>query len=286
MSLYFSILEGIRGFSKARLASLLSLSSIALTIFLLGLLLSFNFNINVIINNIRAKIDLEVFINIAASDVEISQLQNQISREKGVASVKFISRDQAAVRYRAETGQDIYQILEYNPLPASFIITPVVEYRQAVMIEILKKRLETYTHIDEVIYQKPFLVALERYIQLGNIIMIGISAVIVIIAMILIHNTIRLTIHARRNIIEIMRLVGATERFVRRPFLIEGIMQGLLGSLLAAGIVYYLLRAIKIFVYSNLQFNYELFLGLIVFGTLIGLFSAWLSVRKYLRNTD
>ncbi len=285
MSLYFSIREGIRGFSKARLASLLSLSSIALTIFLLGLLLSFNYNLNAIINNIRAKIDLEVFINIAASDNEIQQLQNQISREKGVAGIKFISRDQAAERYRAETGQDIYQILEYNPLPASFIITPIVEYRQSVMIEVLKKRLETFTQVDEVIYQKPFLVALERYIQLGNIIMISLSLVIIIIAIILIHNTIRLTIHARRNIIEIMRLVGATERFVRRPFLIEGIIQGLLGSLLAAGIVYYLLRAIKIFVYAKLQFNSELFLGLIIFGTLIGLFSAWLSVRKYLKDT-
>jgi cell division transport system permease protein len=284
MSLYFSIREGMRGFSKARLASLLSLSSIALTIFLLGLLLSFNYNLNAIINNIRAKIDLEVFINIAASDNEIQQLQNQISREKGVAGIKFISRAQAAERYRVETGQDIYQILEYNPLPASFIITPIVEYRQSVMIEVLKRRLETFAQVDEVIYQKPFLVAIERYIQLGNIIMVSLSLVIIIIAIILIHNTIRLTIHARRNIIEIMRLVGATERFVRRPFLIEGIIQGMLGSLLAAGIVYYLLRAIKIFVYAKLQFNYELFLGLIIFGTLIGLFSAWLSVRKYLKD--
>jgi cell division transport system permease protein len=222
----------------------------------------------------------------AASEAEIAQLQDQISREKGVAGIQFINRDQAAARYKAETGQDIYQILEYNPLPASFIVTPVAEYRNSVMIEILKKRLEMLAQVDEVIYQKPFLVALERYIQLGNIIMIVISTIIVIIAVILIHNTIRLTIHARRDIIEIMRLVGATERFVRRPFLVEGILQGLLGSLLATGFVYYLFRAVKVFVYSNLQFNYELFLGLILFGTFIGFLSAWLSVRKYLRLID
>jgi cell division transport system permease protein len=115
--------------------------------------------------------------------------------------------------------------------------------------------------------------------------MIAISLIIVAIAVILIHNTIRLTIHARRNLIEIMRLVGATERFVRRPFLIEGILQGLLGSVLAAGIVYYLLQLIKIFVYADLYYEYRLFSGLIVFGTLVGLFSAWLSVRKYLQDT-
>jgi len=282
MSLYFSLIEGIRGFSKARLASVISISSITLTIFLLGLLVCFNLNINMIIDNIRAKIDLELFINIAATDQEITQLHNQINQEKGVAGTQFVSRDQAAERYKTETGQDIYQILDYNPLPASFIITPQVEYRRSDRIEILKNRLQALPHVDEIIYQRPFLVAIEHYIQLGNIIMFSISAIIVIIAIVLIHNTIRLTIHARRNIIEIMRLVGATERFIRRPFLIEGIIQGLLGSLLASGVLYYLLRAVKIFFYARLQIDYNLYLGLILFGILIGLFSAWLSVRKYL----
>jgi cell division transport system permease protein len=285
MSLYFSLREGIRGFAKARLATLLSISSITLTILLLGLLVSFNLNINAIINNIRAKIELEVFVNISTTDPEIDHLKNQLSREKGVAALKFISRDQAAERYKAETGQDIFQILEFNPLPASFIITPTQEYRTSVRIELLKKRIEQFPDVDEVVYQKPILVTIERYIQTGNVIMIAISLIIVAIAVILIHNTIRLTIHARRNLIEIMRLVGATERFVRRPFLIEGILQGLLGSVLAAGIVYYLLQLIKIFVYADLYYEYRLFSGLIVFGTLVGLFSAWLSVRKYLQDT-
>jgi cell division transport system permease protein len=130
MSLYFSIREGIRGFSKARLASLLSLSSIALTIFLLGLLLSFNYNLNAIIN-IRAKIDLEVFINIAASDNEIQQLQNQIGREKGVAGIKFISRPGCGEIQSGNRAGHLSDS-EYNPLPASFIITLIVEYRQSV----------------------------------------------------------------------------------------------------------------------------------------------------------
>jgi len=285
MSLYFSFIEGIRGFSKARMASMLSISSIALTIILLGLLLSFNININAVINTIRSKIELELFIHITATDAEMEQLKKQISQEKGVAHIKFINREQAADRYKSETGQDIYQILEYNPLPASFIITPASDYQRSDKVEILKKRLEKFTQVDEVVYQKPFLVAVEKYIQIANIIMLILSMVVIIIAITLIHNTIRLTIHARRTLIEIMRLVGATERFVRRPFIIEGILQGLFGSLIAAGIIYYLLRVIKIFVYSNLYYDYRMFSGLIVFGILIGLFSAWLSVRKYLLNT-
>jgi cell division transport system permease protein len=282
MSLYFSLIEGLKGFTKARLASLLSISSITLTIFLLGLLWSFNVNLNAVIDSIRAKIELEVFINMAATDDEIRQLQSILGQEKGVLRIKFISRDQAAERYKAETGQDIYQILDYNPLPASFILTPTRDYRRSEQIDILKRKLEKLPQVDEVIYQKPVLVTIERYIHLGNTIMLALSMIIVIIAIILIHNTIRLTIHARRNIIEIMRLVGATERFVRRPFLIEGIIQGLLGSLIAAGLIYYLLRAVKIFVYPNLRYTYELFLGLVFFGIFIGLFSSWLSVRKYL----
>jgi cell division transport system permease protein len=285
MSLYFSLIEGIRGFSKARIASMLSVSSIALTILLLGLLLSFNINMNMIIDHIRSKIELEMFIRITATDAEIEQLKTQVSQEKGISRTKFISREQAAERYRLETGQDVFQILEFNPLPASLIITPSSDFQRSDRVEILKKRLEDYNLVDEVVYQKPFLVALERYIQLANIIMLFLSMIVIIIAVALIHNTIRLTIHARRTLIEIMRLVGATEKFVRRPFIIEGILQGMIGSLIAAGIIYYLLRVIKIFVYSALYYDYRMFAGLVAFGILIGLFSAWLSVRKYLMST-
>jgi UDP-N-acetylglucosamine 2-epimerase len=85
-----------------------------------------------------------LFIHITATDAEMEQLKKQISQEKGIAHIKFINREQAAERYKSETGQDIYQILEYNPLPASFIITPSSDYQRSDKVEILKKRLENF----------------------------------------------------------------------------------------------------------------------------------------------
>jgi len=100
----------------------------------------------------------------------------------------------------------------------------------------------------------------------------------------LINNTIRLTIYARRDIIQIMRLVGATEGFIRRPFIVEGILQGILGSVLASILIYYLIKLIMALFLPNLVYDIRIFTGLIVFGFFIGMVSSYIAVGKYLRN--
>jgi cell division transport system permease protein len=107
---------------------------------------------------------------------------------------------------------------------------------------------------------------------------------IITIATTLINNTIRLTIYARRDIIQIMRLVGATERFVRRPFLVEGIVQGFAGSIIASFVIFYLVKIIKIFFLPYIIFDFQIIIGLIIFGFVIGLISSYISVGKYMRN--
>jgi cell division transport system permease protein len=112
---------------------------------------------------------------------------------------------------------------------------------------------------------------------------IVIGLIITIIATGLIFNTIRLTIYARKDMINIMRLVGATESFIRKPFLVEGIVQGLIGAILSSLIIYYSLILIQKYIYPYLVYQPLIFAGLILFGIVIGFFSAYLSVGKYLR---
>jgi cell division transport system permease protein len=284
MSIVFAISEGIKGLSKTRMASSLSISSITLTIMLLGLFTIFSFNLKSWISLIRERIEIELFVELTAQDKEIEWLKEQIIKTEGVKSIEFVNKSEAAERFKKETGEDIYEVLDFNPFPASFIITLKEGYRTHKGVDSLKNKLEAMQFVDEVVYKRQLLEAIDRYINIIFIIVLFFSIVIIFIASVLIYNTIRLTIYARRDTIQIMRLVGATEGFVKRPFIIEGIIQGIIGAIIASIILYYMTKLIILFIYPFLVYDYRIFLALIIFGILIGMISAYLSVGKFLRN--
>ena len=241
---------------------------------------------------------VELYFDIVAlyfSNIERKEIKEQCSVPMGfdcdhfcfytfVKSLVYISKEQAAARFKSEFGQDIYEVFDYNPLPPSFIITLKDNYRTYEKINILSHRIEKYPEVDEVIYQKLFIATIDRYINLIIIAAIIIGIIITIIAIALIYNTIRLTIFARKEIIHIMRLVGATEGFIKRPFIVEGILQGLVGSLLSSIIIFYSIRLMKMFLYPFVFSDHRLFIILILFGIFIGMLSAYLSVQKYLKR--
>lgn len=284
MSVFFAFSEGLRGMTKARLATIVSITSITVTIILIGLFIVFSINLHDWIDQVRQKIEMEAFLKIDVKANQIIGIEKRLVTEKGIDSVKYISKEAAAKRFKQEFGEDVISLLEFNPFPASFTIYLENTYRSAEGAKKIKQILEQYQQIDEVVYQEPLLLTIDRYINIIYIILIITSLLIITIAITLINNTIRLTIYARRDIIQIMRLVGATEGFVRRPFLIEGIMQGVIGSLIASFIVFYLVKIIKIFFLPYILFDSQIILGLVIFGFFIGMTSSYISVGKYMRN--
>ena len=270
--------------TKARLATIVSITSITVTIILIGLFFVFSINLHNWIDQVRQKIEMEAFLKIDVKANQIKGLEKRLVAEKGIDSVKYISKEAAAKRFKQEFGEDVISLLEFNPFPASFTIYLENTYRSAEGAKNIKQILEQYQQIDEVVYQEPLLLTIDRYINIIYIILIITSLLIITIAITLINNTIRLTIYARRDIIQIMRLVGATEGFVRRPFLIEGIMQGVIGSLIASFIVFYLVKIVKILFLPYILFDSQIILGLVIFGFFIGMTSSYVSVGKYMRN--
>jgi cell division transport system permease protein len=285
MSLGFSISEGFKGIFKARLAMTMSISSITLSILLIGLFLIFGMNLQSWIGFVREKIDVELIIEFGTTDKEIESLTSKIKGVEGVNSIELIPRDKAPERFKKIIGQDIFDVLEYNPFPASVIIEVKDGYRSSVEISKLKKRLEMLSHVDEVIYNEPLLEKINQAINIIFIIASLVGFVITIITIGLIYNTIRLTIYARRDMIHIMRLVGATESFIKRPFLVEGMIQGFVGSVISSAIIFYGIKLIGIYIYPYIEYHPAVFGGLITFGVIIGLISAHLSVGKYLKIT-
>lgn len=283
MSFFFSINEGFKGFFKARLATMLSVSSITLTIFLTGLFVVFTINLQSWLGFLREKIEIELFIETGSTEKEIEDLKNKITALEEVKNIDYISKDEAAVRFEEEFGQNVYEVLEFNPFPPSIVIHLNDGYQNPTAIDKLKSRLELFTNVDEVFYKKPLLEKIDKYIKIAYILGFLIGIVIVVVAVGLIFNTIRLTIYARKEMIHIMRLVGATEGFIRKPFLVEGIIQGFFGGCLASIAIIYSIKLVQIYVYPYVVSHSFVFLGLILFSMIIGLFSAYLSVGKYIR---
>jgi cell division transport system permease protein len=283
MNILFSITEGFKGFFKARLATTLSVSSITLTIFLTGMFVILTINLQSWLGFLREKIEIELFVEIGSTDQEIEELKSKISSLDAVREIEYVSKEEAAQRFEEEFGQNVFDVLEFNPFPPSIIIQLNNGYQTASAIGKLKNRLELFANVDEVFYKKPLLEKIDQYVQIAYILGAFIGIIIVIIAIGLIFNTIRLTIYARKDMIHIMRLVGATEGFIRKPFLVEGMIQGFLGGSLASLAIYYSIQLVQIYIYPYVISHYLVFLGLIIFSMIIGLFSAYLSVGKYIR---
>lgn len=283
MSLYFHITEGIKGLTKARLATVLSISSIMLTIILLATFIIFSLNLNIWINSFRDKIEMEVFLQSTVTDKQKEKIQSELNKISGILNTHYINKEEAAKRFKEEFGQDIFEVLDSNPLPQSFVITLEDSARNLKSVQRISSKIKNIDAIDEIVYQKFLLESIDKYISFIILGAFFIGLIITLIAVTLIYNTIRLTIYARRDAIYIMRLVGATQAFIRAPFIIEGMLQGLIASSLACIVIHYLVEFILYFIYPFLIFSNQVYIFLIAFGLIIGIISASLSVAKFLK---
>ena len=283
MNLFFHIKEAIKGLTKARLATILSITSITLTIILMAVFIIFSLNLNTWITSFREKIELEIFLQPTIPESQISEISKELNDIAGIRSSQYISKEEAAKRFKEEFGQDIFEVLDTNPLPRSFIITLEDSTRNSKSIERISANIRDIVEVEDIVYQKEILESIDKYITyiLFGALFIGI--LISLIAVALIYNTIRLTIYARKDAIYIMRLVGATQAFIRTPFVIEGMLQGVIASSLACIITHYLVKFIVHFIYPFLIFNSQVYFYLIGFGLVIGIVSASLSVAKFLK---
>lgn len=284
MSIGFSIKEGIKGFGRARMASFVTITSVVIALMMIGLFIVLAINIDYWVGEKRKNLEVEAFFEPALPEAKAKALTNTIKRLNGIQSVRYISREQAALRFKKEFGRDVYEVLGTNPLPASCIIKLQPAYQNAASIERLSAKIKTLDGVTDVIYGRGFLEAIDRYVTIVYLIIGGLGLVLLIVATVLVHNSIRLIIYARREIIEIMKLVGATRAFIRRPFLVEGFLYGLIGGVFADLVVWGLVQAIRIWVYGGVIASVEVYGIILTLGVLIGFISSEVSVNKYLNK--
>ncbi|MDA0986642.1 MAG: permease-like cell division protein FtsX [Bacteroidetes bacterium] len=285
MNLKYLIKEGFSGFQKARFNVLASIFSIALALILIGGYFIIQTNINNIVTMLRDKVELEVFINDAETDY--LKIENLISKINGVNKVTFISKNEAANIFKNEFGEEINSVLEFNPLPASFRVSLKNDYKKSKSASLISSQIQLIQGVEKVIYRKKLLEYIDSRSKLLTTISLGIGGILLFVSFGFVVNTIRLAISAKRKTIETMKLVGATNSFIRLPFIIEGIFQGILGSTIALGVIILGLYLFSEFVTRELKeiiFLPTSFISILYsLGIILGWLGSFIGVRRFLK---
>ena len=270
----------------------MSLMSIALVLFLLGIFALLMMHAQKLSNHLKENIGFEVVMNSNANEDNILKLQKELNAMPAVKSTTYITKDEAIRRLSEDLGEDFLQWLgnEENPLLPSIDVRFNAAYANPDSLNLIQAQLLKNKDIKEIYYHKSLVNLINQNIRrIGLALMIA-SLVLLIIAITLIRNTIRLSIYSKRFLVRSMQLVGATPAYIRRPFIRSGRAQGFFGALIADAVLALLLyglmqRLPELTFIQDYKIIIGIFVGIIVLGILLGGLSTRSALRKYL-NAD
>jgi cell division transport system permease protein len=277
-------------YSKRRLAgsSITTIVSLSLVLFMLGLLGIIILNTRKLSDNVKENIGFQVILNDNVKDVDVAKMQKTLDASEYVKSTEFINKDEAARRLQEDLGEDFINFLGFNPLLSSINVHLKAEYANADSLAWIEKDMLDSKLVKEVIYQRSLVSMINENVQKISLVIIIFSGLLMVIALALINNTIRLSIYSKRFIIKTMQLVGATQGFIRRPFVLTGIRHGVYGAVIAilmlVGVLYFAQRQLpELAELQDETMLASLFGIVIILGIIISWISTSLAVRKYLR---
>ena len=273
---------------RLRTAYATTVVSITLVLFMLGLLGLIVFYASKISTHVKENIGFMIIMKPEVNEAHIIQLQKQLQVSDFVKSSEYITKEQAAAQMKEYLGEDFISFLGINPLLPSIDVKLNAHFANNDSLKVITDRMMTNPSVKEVLYQKSLVQDLNNNIALISGILLGFSILLLIIAYALISNTIRLAVYSHRFLIRSMLLVGATSRFIRKPFIIKGIAQGAVASLFAiillTGLVVTARNQIPdLSALDDWKAYALLALGVIVAGILLAGISTILAVRRYIR---
>jgi len=283
LNLLYSVREGFEGLRRARFATLLTISTIGITLTLFGVFSILTLNVQTIVNQFKGKMVLEVFIDNSLSSSQVQLLKEKITALEGIEEVIYISKEDALKRFQTEFGQDPITLLGDNPLPQSFQVKLDANQRTPARAGQIADRLEQLPGIDEVVYHGTLFSIIDRYSRIILLVDVALLIIVLLSAVLLIANTLRLTILSHKKTIQIMVLVGATEGFIRRPYLIQGLIQGGLGGGLAAFVVWICVQVLSIRISNLLEVPFLLFVMPLILGSILGIIGSHIGLKRFLR---
>lgn len=286
MSMRYAFKEGFAGMKRQKLAATGSILTLTISLILLGMFYLTAVQASRALKQIRSQVDIEVFLKETVSKNRLVEIQQQIQSLEGIITTEYVSKEDAAEFFKKEFGEDINKVLDFNPLPPSFKLTISDSYRTSENVEKLQVKLKAIKGVDDVIYRKDMLEFFDRRTKGVQTFGLAVGIFLALSAIFLVVNSIRLTIIARKQAIQIMKLVGATRGFIRAPYLIEGMLLGFIGGVLGAGLLFLITSMTKQLIPTELapMVNANLlFYGLIVgLGVGLGFLGSMMAARKYI----
>jgi cell division transport system permease protein len=279
-----AIREAVVATRRAPLLSALSVTTIALSLFALGLFGLVAVNIRSALAKVEERVEVRAFAYDGASIETVVIAAGEISRYKEVASADVITPEAALAKARRELGE-FEDVFEGAVLPASIDVRLRPGHRDPATVRQVARRIREYDFIEDVRFGEEWVTRLHQLRNIAGATGVVLGLAFAAVAVIIIGATIRMTVLARGKEIAIMRLVGATDGFIRRPFLIEGFIKGVVGGALALLLTWGATRLIETYLrFDTLFFDSTMALGGVAFGALIGVAGSALSVGRHLRE--
>ena len=276
-------------YQKRRLRSsyLSAVVSIALVLFLLGLLGMLVFHTKTISNHFKEKYAINIFLKKSVKKKDIDKLQKSLREKDFTKTIKFVSKEQALEIYKNEIGEDFMEFLGENPLQSSIDLYVNADFLSPEKIQEIEKTIRKNKIVDDVSYDKSLISLLNESVKKISFWLLVFSGLLSLIAIVLINGYLRLAIYAKRFTIKTMQMVGATKRFIRKPFLYRSVKLGMVGAVVA------ILALIATLLYMNKKYpelgliddkiNLSmLFIGIFILGVIITWLSTYFATKRFL----
>jgi cell division transport system permease protein len=279
-----SVRAALLAFRRAPLLSALSITTIAFSLFAFGLFGLVALNIRDALQHIEERVEIRAFVSDSTSVERLTAASDEVSRFPEVSKVDVVTKADALQRARQELGE-FNDVFESEFLPASLDIHLKPGFRDPATVKKVADRLRGYQFVDDVRYGEEWITQLYRLRNIAGVAGLTLGLAFAAVAIIIIGATIRMAVLARAREISIMRLVGATDGFIRLPFLIEGALKGILGGMLALLMTYLAMQVLDQYLhFSTAFFDRRLALLGVLFGALMGLMGSAVSVGRHLRR--
>lgn len=279
--------EGIRNLWRHKLTAFTAIGSVFFSLLIIGVFIIVHQNSYQLIDYIRSKYKIEVFFKDNVTNAEAQLTVDQIKELDGVQSIDIVTKEDALRIYQEQFDENLIDILGYNPLPNSAVINIEKHGNTEVDVEPLITKLETIPNVDDVVYEGTLIRRVEYFyktiVKIVSYIVIG----LLVITIIVISNTVKLSVYAKQDLIQNLKSIGATKMFIKTPFIIEGILDGIIGAITAIIVLLIAARSGNAYfadLFSfKILFNIYGMVWLMAIGILMGLIGSYRGIRVLLK---
>ena len=262
--------------------------SLSLVLFIVGLLGLILINAQRLTDYVKENIGFTIMLKDGITEIQTSTFQKKLEVENFTKSVNFISKEQATEELKTDLGEDFVEFLGYSPLLSSIDVKLNADYANTDSLQQITAELMADPVVFEAYYQKDLVDKLNSNVKRLSFFLLVFCILLFFIAFVLINNTIRLSVYSKRFLIRTMRLVGATDSFIQKPFLIKGLYQGFYSSIFA---VFMLIGALQLVQEDALNIDDLKIIGIVFIliflsGLILSLFSTFFAVKKYLQLNE